>query len=279
MKARIIPSARVDSSMKLALFQVDAFAERVFAGNPAAVIPLDRWLPDATMLAIAIENNLSETAYFVAEGKNYALRWFTPGGEVDLCGHATLATAHVLYTDLGEASPELVFTTRSGELRVRQTEHGYAMDFPAQAPRAPRDEEQGAVDAVLAALGGSPHTVLLSEDWIAVYETQAEVAALHPQMEALAALGLRGVLATAPGEQHDFVSRCFFPAYGIPEDPVTGSAHCQLTPYWAERLGKTELRARQISLRAGEVGCTLMGDRVHLTGQAVSFLRGEIQLP
>jgi PhzF family phenazine biosynthesis protein len=264
--------------MKLRLFQVDAFADRVFAGNPAAVIPLDAWLPDATMLSIAIENNLSETAYFVAEGDNYGLRWFTPGGEVDLCGHATLATAHVLFTELGAGSGDLVFTTRSGELRVRQAEHGYAMDFPSQAPRAPQDGECAEVDAVVAALGGAPQTVLVSEDWVAVYETEAEVAALRPRMDALAELGLRGVLATAPGKQHDFISRCFFPAYGIPEDPVTGSAHCQLTPYWAERLDKHELRARQISQRGGEVGCRLAGDRVHLSGQAVSFLRGEIQL-
>lgn len=264
--------------MKLPLFQVDAFAERVFAGNPAAVIPLEAWLPDATMLAIAIENNLSETAYFVAKGENFALRWFTPGGEVDLCGHATLATAHVLYTELGASAPELVFTTRSGELRVRPTESGYTMDFPAQAPREPRAHELAAAEAVAHALGGAPESILLSEDWIAVYASQAEVAALRPNMQALAAVGLRGVLATAPGAEHDFVSRCFFPALGIPEDPVTGSAHCQLTPFWAKRMGKSALRARQISLRGGEIGCSLAGDRVQLTGQAISFLRGEITL-
>ncbi len=265
--------------MKLRLFQVDAFAERVFTGNPAAVIPLPAWLADSTMQSIAIENNLSETAFFVAEAGNYALRWFTPGGEVDLCGHATLATAHVLYTEFSEAAEELVFTTRSGELRVRKTEAGYLMDFPAQPPRAPQPAEQQAVEEVMRSTGGSPQSVLASEDWIVVYASQAEVAALRPRMDALATLGLRGVLATAPGDQHDFISRCFFPSFGIPEDPVTGSAHCQLTPYWAGQLGKTALRARQISLRGGEVGCTLIGDRVHLTGQAVSFLRGEIQLP
>lgn len=242
------------------------------------MIPLDRWLSDATMLSIAIENNLSETAFFVAEGENYALRWFTPGGEVDLCGHATLATAHVLFTELGASSKELVFTTRSGKLRVRQTADGYAMDFPAQPPRAPKEEESAAVEAVVAALGVPPQAVLLGEDWLAIYPSQADVAALRPRMDALAEVGLRGVLASAPGEQHDFISRCFFPALGIPEDPVTGSAHCQLTPYWADRLAKTELRARQISLRGGDVGCRLAGDRVHLTGQASSFLRGEITL-
>jgi PhzF family phenazine biosynthesis protein len=264
--------------MKLRLFQVDAFAERVFAGNPAAVIPLDQWLPDATMQSIAIENNLSETAFFVAEGENYALRWFTPGGEVDLCGHATLATAHILFTELCARADELIFSTRSGELRVRKTDCGYAMDFPAHAPRACLPEEGAAVDAVVAALGGSPQSVLRGQAWIAVYASQAEVAALRPHMDSVAALGLHGVFATAPGEQHDFVSRCFFPELGIPEDPVTGSAHCQLTPYWAGRLGKNTLRARQISVRGGELGCHLAGDRVHLTGNAISFLRGEITL-
>lgn len=264
--------------MKLQFYQVDAFAERVFAGNPAAVIPLEDWLPDATMLSIAIENNLSETAFFVAEDGNYALRWFTPGGEVDLCGHATLATAHVLFTELGAKSSELVFTTRSGALRVRQADRGYLMDFPAQPPREAQSKEAPEVEDVRRAMGGAPQSVLMSEDWIVVYATQDDVAALRPQMDQLATLGLRGVLATAPGEDHDFVSRCFFPSYGIPEDPVTGSAHCQLTPYWAGRLGKTALRARQISLRGGEVGCRLAGDRVHLTGQAISFLRGEITL-
>ena len=213
------------------------------------------------------------------EGDQYALRWFTPGGEVDLCGHATLATAHVLYTELGESSSELVFTTRSGELRVQKTPIGYSMDFPAQTPRALHEEEGEAAEILRSALGGDPEFVLFHEDWIAVYRSEAEVAGLKPDMSALAGISVRGVLATAPGDRHDFVSRCFFPALGVPEDPVTGSAHCKLTPYWAERLGKTALRARQISQRGGEVGCTLMNDRVHLTGQAVSFFRGEFQLP
>lgn len=262
--------------MKLPQFQVDAFAERVFSGNPAAVIPLEAWLPDSVMLAIAIENNLSETAFFLAENGNWALRWFTPGGEVDLCGHATLATAHVLYTELGAESAELVFATRSGELRVRREGGAYLMDFPAQPPREANAAEIATAAEVARALGGQPKQVLLSEDWLAIYASQAEIEALQPDFAALAQVGLRGVLASAPGDQHDFVSRCFFPALGIAEDPVTGSAHCQLAPYWAKQLGKSALQARQLSRRGGDVGCMVQGDRVQLRGQAVSFLRGEV---
>lgn len=264
--------------MKLRLFQVDAFTETALSGNPAAVIPLDQWLDDELLLAIAIENNLSETAYLVPEGEGWRLRWFTPGGEVDLCGHATLATAHVLLAELGERRSELLFATRSGRLSVQEAGEGYRMDFPAQPPRSVAPQGQAEAQLVVDGLGASPERVLQSEDWIAVYPDQASVAALKPNGHVLAQVGLRGVLATAPGQDHDFVSRCFFPALGIAEDPVTGSAHCQMTPYWAERLGRNKLRARQISARGGEVGCELRGDRVILTGRAVTYLRGEIEL-
>lgn len=266
--------------MKLPLFQVDAFADAVFAGNPAAVVPLDAWLSDEVLQAIAIENNLSETAFFVPrEADGWDLRWFTPGGEVDLCGHATLGTAHVLFQELQEERELLRFHTRSGWLEVARDPRGYRMDFPAQPPREPQPTEEAEVARVRSGTGGDPIAVLCSEDWVVVYATQAEVAALQPDQAALATLGRRGVLATAPGDAHDFVSRAFFPTYGIPEDPVTGSAHCELAPYWAERLGKPELRARQISARGGEVGCVVRGDRVELFGEAVTFLRGEIELP
>lgn len=264
--------------MKLRLFQVDAFTATPLAGNPAAVIPLEAWLDDELLLAIAIENNLSETAYLVPEGEGWRLRWFTPGGEVDLCGHATLATAHALVAELGETREELSFVTRSGELRVRAVQGGYRMDFPAQPPEPLRDGDEAVAQQLIAGLGVEPELLLRSEDWIAVYADQATVAALRPNGHILAEVGLRGVLATAPGDAHDFVSRCFFPALGIAEDPVTGSAHCQTAPYWAARLGRTRLRARQISARGGEVGCEVQGDRVILNGQAVTYLRGEIEL-
>lgn len=265
--------------MKLRLFQVDAFTPTALAGNPAAVIPLEAWLEDALLQALAIENNLSETAFLVPEGDGWRLRWFTPGGEVDLCGHATLATAHTLWNELGETREELRFATRSGELTVRADEDGYRMDFPAQPPEEVPLRLREAAAEVVAGLGAEPRELLVSEDWVAIYDNADTVAQLRPDGARLARVGLRGVLASAPGGEHDFVSRCFFPALGIPEDPVTGSAHCQLAPYWAERLGRTQLRARQISARGGDVGCEVRGGRVELTGQAVTFLRGEIELP
>jgi len=260
--------------MKLTMFQVDAFAERVFEGNPAAVCPLDTWLDDRLLQAIAEENNLSETAFFVAEGDGFALRWFTPGGEVDLCGHATLASAHVLFTHLGYDRLEVRFTTRSGPLLVRRGPAGLCMDFPA-APPAPIE----APPALVEALGTSPREVLAAFDFIAVYETEDQVVALTPDFATLQRVGLRGVVATAPGCDADFVSRCFFPKLRVNEDPVTGSAHCELAPYWSERLGRTRLTARQRSARGGTVHCEVAGDRVLLSGRAVDFMTAEIHLP
>ncbi|HEY0787831.1 MAG TPA: PhzF family phenazine biosynthesis protein, partial [Thermoanaerobaculia bacterium] len=232
--------------MKLRMFQVDAFADRVFEGNPAAVVPLDAWLDDPVMQAIAEENNLSETAFFVPAGEGFALRWFTPGGEVDLCGHATLATAHVVYTRLGHSRPAVRFETRSGELIVMRRDGGLTMDFPAAPPR-PADAPQ----ALAAGLGKEPKEILAAFDWVAVYESEEDVRALAPDFARLETVGLRGVVATAPGRAVDFVSRCFFPKLRIDEDPVTGSAHCEMAPYWAARLGRNELRARQVSKRGG----------------------------
>lgn len=260
--------------MNLRQFQIDAFATRPFAGNPAAVCPLERWLPDEVMQAIAGENNLSETAFFAPTERGYALRWFTPLKEVDLCGHATLASAHVLFEHLDYARPSIIFETRSGDLVVERRGEKLVMDFPACPPQ-PRP-----IPELLAeGLGRQPVEVLAGDDYLAVFETEAEIRALAPDFAQLAKLDLRGVCVSAPGESVDFVSRFFAPKYGIPEDPVTGSTHCMLTPYWAGRLGKTRLAARQVSRRGGDIGCELRGGRVLLAGSAVTFMTAEIFLP
>lgn len=258
--------------MKLQQYQVDAFASHVFEGNPAAVCPLESWLDDTLLQAIAMENNLSETAYFVPVDKGFELRWFTPATEVDLCGHATLAAAHVLYTELGHSADAISFATRSGELSVSREGDWYVLDFPAIVPR-PCAAPAGLVEA----LGRQPMEVLAADDLLAVFASEAEVRALEPDQALLARLECRGVIATAPGEQHDFVSRFFAPRVGVPEDPVTGSAHCKLVPYWAQRLGKNRMNARQVSRRGGELRLALRGDRVQMAGRAVLFLVAEIR--
>ncbi len=263
--------------MKLRLHHVDSFTTERFRGNPAAVLVLDRFPNDAFLLAVAAENALSETAYVVPAGEKgrYELRWFTPRLEVELCGHATLAAAWVLVHRMGDASPVLRFATRSGELRVRPHEDGLLeLDFPARRPAAV------ACDAVGVALGAAPVRVLETKAWYtAVFEREADVLSLRPDFRAVAALDRHGVIATAPGDEADFVSRCFVPWAGIDEDPVTGSAHCDLTPYWAGRLGRLELFARQISHRGGELHCRLEGDRVRIAGAVVPYLEGEIDAP
>ncbi len=265
--------------MQLPLYQVDAFTSRRFAGNPAAVCPLERWLPDDVMQAIAAENNLSETAFFVPRGDEFELRWFTPAVEVDLCGHATLATGHVLMTTLAPERRRAVFHTRSGPLTVVRDGDRLTLDFPAQPPR-----EVAPPAGLAEALGAWPTTVLsaLEVNLVAVFERADQVRALKPDMGAVARLDCVGVTATAPGTDNDadvdFVSRHFAPARGIPEDPVTGAAHCRLTPLWAGRLDKSELKARQVSRRGGELTCRLDGDRVRLSGAAVLVLTGTLHL-
>lgn len=259
--------------MPLTLYQVDAFTDRLFAGNPAAVCPLEQWLDDATLQAIAEENNLSETAFFVPADNGYQLRWFTPEAEVDLCGHATLAAAHVLYQHLGYDAAQLAFFTRSGTLTVSRTGNGLTMDFPGTMP-----QPVVAPQTLVAGLGAVPAEVLLAFDYVAVFKCEAEVQALTPDFMALRQLDKRGVLATAPAEQGGFVSRCFFPKLQVDEDPVTGSAHCELAPYWAKRLGQSVLTGRQLSKRGGQVHCEVIGDRVRLTGQAVDYLQATLQL-
>ena len=259
--------------MKLDCFQVDAFAERVFEGNPAAVVPLPDWPEDGLLQAIAMENNLSETAFFVPEADDFRLRWFTPKAEVALCGHATLAAAHVLYDALGYNRDSVRFLSRSGPLTVRRAGTGYSMDFPALPSTS-----MVIPDDLIDGLGGcEPAAVLSGQDLLVVLERESDVAELQPDLTALARLDGRGVVVTARGAEHDFVSRCFFPKLGVPEDPVTGSAHCQLAPYWAERLGKTRLAARQLSRRGGQVDCELQRERVVLRGQAVTYLTGRIR--
>jgi PhzF family phenazine biosynthesis protein len=262
--------------MELPIYQVDAFASSVFRGNPAAVCPLHDWLPDETLQAIAGENNLSETAYYVRQAERYQLRWFTPAVEVDLCGHATLAAASVILDVRREIpGPRIVFDSRSGELIVDRVEGNlYALDFPSRPP-APC----GANPLLELGLGAKPSQVLAAQDYLCVFESQEQVTQLKPDMPALAGIDLRGTIATAPGRDCDFVSRFFAPGKGIPEDPVTGSSHTTLIPYWSKRLGKSKLFARQISQRGGELWCEDRGARVQIAGRAVQYLEGRIRIP
>ena len=260
--------------MRIPIFHVDAFAERLFAGNPAAVCPLPRWLPDETLQSIATENALSETAFLVREEAEYAIRWMTPAVEVDLCGHATLASAHVLFEKLEPGRSRVAFRSKSGELVVSKEGNHLSMVFPRRPP-----ERCPAPPGLLQGLKHSPREVLSAGKLLAVYGTEAEVRALDPDMAAIARLPADGVIVTAPGRDVDFVSRYFAPAVGIPEDPVTGSAHCLLVPYWSERLKKKQLRARQISRRGGELFCHDRGDAVGISGHAVIYLEGSIEVP
>ncbi|GAB2895950.1 PhzF family phenazine biosynthesis protein [Microbulbifer echini] len=258
--------------MELSIYQVDAFAAEVFAGNPAAVCPLDTWLPDALMQRIAEENNLSETAFFAPEGRGgYRLRWFTPEAEVDLCGHATLAAAHVLFKHLSYTRSVIHFETRGGTLKVERSERGYKMRFPSTVPK-PINCPQNLADA----LGITPVQTLAAFDYIVVLDSEAELKRVTPNFTRLAELDLRGVVITAPGDRCDFVSRCFFPKLRVNEDPVTGSAHCELAPYWSRVLGKSTLNAVQLSQRRGVLTCEVVNNEVILIGQAVDYMRGQI---
>jgi len=259
--------------MKLPCYIVDAFAGEVFRGNPAAVCPLDSWLPDATLQNIAAENNLSETAFIVPRGDEFELRWFTPTMEVDLCGHATLAAAFVMFAERKFSGDEIRFHSRSGMLTVTRAGDILTLDFPSRPPQSCEMPE-----ALVRGLGARPEQVFKSRDYLAVFSSAAEVRALQPDFAILKSLNCVGIIATAPGDDCDFVSRFFAPAAGINEDPVTGSAHCTLIPFWSQRLGKTKLFARQISQRGGELFCELAGDRVRIGGKAVLYLRGEIVL-
>ncbi|MBM7035357.1 PhzF family phenazine biosynthesis protein [Vibrio ulleungensis] len=259
--------------MDIKLYQVDAFATNVFEGNPAAVCPLDHWLDDHKLQKIAEENNLSETAFFVQTETNVELRWFTPEDEVDLCGHATLAAAHVLFTHLHFAQPSISFSTRSGILIVEKTAAGYSMDFPATIP-----SNIDAPSTLIDALGITPKAVYLAFDYVVILENQQQVSDLKPDFAKMAELDHRGVVVTAKDDEHDFVSRCFFPKLRVNEDPVTGSAHCELAPYWQRELNKDTMIAKQLSKRSGVVHCDITGERVVLSGHAVDFMQGTITL-
>jgi PhzF family phenazine biosynthesis protein len=261
--------------MRIPIFQIDAFTTRRFAGNPAAVMPINSFPADAVLQAIAAENNLPETAFLVPENGDYRLRWFTPGVEVPLCGHATLASAAVVMERLQPERNRVVFHTASGPLTVNRSDAGYVMNFPAR-PSEPVSLPSGLAEA----LGVVPVEVFSNEfNYLALLESVQALRELAPDMAALARMDRPGVIVTAQGDEtYDFVSRYFAPAKGIPEDPVTGAAHCMLAPYWAERLGKTAFRAFQASRRGGEIVCRLAGDRVELEGACVFYLEGMAEI-
>ncbi len=252
------------------IFQIDAFTDRPFTGNPAAVMPLQDWLPDEVMQAIACENNLSETAFLVREPGGWRIRWFTTLDEIDLCGHATLASAWLLFHELEPGSRKVVFQSLSGPLAVELVGEVLVLDFPARVGK-PAPE---LIDSLESALGIRPREAYLARDVLAVLEGEVAVRSVQPDYEAMKTLPALGTIVTAPGRVHDFVSRCFFPGDAMPEDPVTGSAHCTLIPYWSERLRKTRMRAFQASARGGELNCELAGDRVHIGGRAVKVMEG-----
>ena len=260
--------------MNFPVFQVDAFTDHPFQGNPAAVCPLANWLDDEVLAKVAAENNLSETAFLVPRGDEYELRWFTPRSEVKLCGHATLAAAFVIFKFIDSSRGAVRFETRrSGTLTVANDGDWLAMDFPALPPWACSQVPELLVEG----LGARPSTVVQIEDnYFAVYESEDEVRRISPDFRLIEKLHPAGVAVTAPGRDCDFVSRYFVPSYGIPEDPVTGSTHCSLAPYWAERLGKKILHAQQVSQRGGEIWCEVKGNRVTLKGKAVLTMRGEM---
>ena len=259
--------------MKLKLYQIDAFTNKVFGGNPAAVCPLESWLPDELMQSIAIENNLSETAFFIPKDDGFHLRWFTPKTEVDLCGHATLASAYVLFNLLGYSAGKIRFQTREGDLFVERQAQELVMDFPTKKP-----VECETPDLLLKALGIEPLSLYCNEDYVALLSSEDEVKAVRPDFNIMSEIDTRGIIITAPGDNVDFVSRFFAPRYGIDEDPVTGSAHCVLTPFWAARLGKNNLTAKQVSKRVGDLRCILEGSRVKIVGSAVQYMQGEIEI-
>ncbi len=265
--------------MTLKIYQADAFTSHVFGGNPAAVVPLNEWLPDAKMQNIAAENNLAETAFIVPTGgeSDYHIRWFTPSIEVRLCGHATLATAHILYEQLGFGKSAILFDSLSGILSVKkQGENTYTLDFPTDILRG-YDLMSKEAEIIRNILKINPLAVFRGrDDFMAILPSEKDVASLKPNFVPLKELDARGLIVTAKGDDVDFVSRCFYPEAGIEEDPVTGSAHTTLTPYWAEQVGKMNLSARQISHRGGELTCLLRGARVNITGAAVTYMIGEI---
>ena len=260
--------------MKIPIYQVDAFTSEVFKGNPAAVCPLEEWLPDEVMQKIAQENNLSETAFFINKEDSFDIRWFTPISELDLAGHPTLATAHVIIKELKFKFDKIIFKTKIGDsLIVSKNKNLMIMDFPSRPPKIYNN-----IELVSKALRKKPLALLRYRDAVAIFKSEEDIKSITPDMEKLKGLDCPAVIVTAPGDKVDFVSRNFAPKLGIPEDPVTGSAHCELIPYWSKILNKKELLAYQISDRGGKLYCAHNEDRVSIGGEAVTFLRGEIEI-
>ena len=261
--------------MTIPYYEVLAFSDRLFAGNPAGICILEEWLPDPLLQKIAAENNLAETAFFIERGNVYDIRWLSPLAEIDLCGHATIGSAHVLFQHLGRSGNSLTFRSRSsGELRVDRADGRLVLDFPS------RPAHPCAAPPLLAeSLGAEPKEVFQGRDYMAVFEREEEVAELSPDLAELSKLDGQGVVVTAPGNDCDFVSRYFAPKVGVPEDPVTGSTHCVLVPYWSKRLGKKDLHARQLSSRGGELFCEDRGTRVGIGGMAITYAEGTLHLP
>jgi PhzF family phenazine biosynthesis protein len=261
--------------MKLKIYQIDAFTDRVFSGNPAAVCPLESWLPDDVMQKIASENNLAETAYYVKTGHSYEIRWFTPTVEVDLCGHATIASAYVLFNFEGHQGDFIQFQSpRSGPLGVRKEDQWLTLDFPTDS-----FEGIDLTDTLRAGFDKTPTAAYKGKtDYMVLFDNEIDLRSLKPNLPVIAQWPVRGVIATAKGDSTDFVSRFFGPQSGVPEDPVTGSAHTTLTPFWSQKLNKTTLTATQVSAREGQLICTNAGDRTHISGQAVAYLVGEITI-
>jgi len=274
--------------MQITLYQIDAFANKLFEGNPAAVCPLQSWLPDTLMQQIAAENNLSETAFFVPTDSGFHIRWFTPIAEVDLCGHATLASAYVIFYILGYDNTEvhvcsktgmlfenntINFNSRSGLLKVSKKDNSLEMEFPVQTPKSCPTPK-----TLATAFKHKPIECLKAKDYIVVFNNEDEVLNAQPELIKLSKLDLRGVIITAPAKNYDFVCRFFAPKYGINEDPVTGSAYTQLAPYWAEKLGKNNFSAKQVSQRGGEVGLQLIADRVKISGKVVKYMEAKIEI-
>jgi len=262
--------------MQLPVYIADAFTDKIFGGNPAAVCPLEKWLPDETMQLLATENHLSETAFIVKEENHFRIRWFTPGTEVRLCGHATLASAHVFFNELGFAEDEIIFDSLSGLLKVSKGENGkLTLDFPANIPTETIDIPEGLFDGLK--IDAAP-VFFAAWDYMVVLSSQKEIENLSPDFSKLALVNARGVIVTAPGNESDFVSRCFYPQTGVNEDPVTGSAHTIMTPYWAGILGKIKMKAIQISARKGFLDVELKGNRVLMSGHAITYLKGEYRV-
>ena len=260
--------------MKLKIYQIDAFADKIFEGNPAAVVPLNEWLSDKTLQNIALENNLSETAFYVPSEIGFHIRWFTPGAEVDLCGHATLATAHVLFEHYNFSGNEILFDSRSGILKVEKLNKRLTLDFPTS-----KIKEVDVPDNLKNAFNNKPVKCIKGrDDYMLVFSTEKEIEGLKPDIQQILKSKTRGIICTAPSRKYDFVSRFFAPAVGVNEDPVTGSAHTMLIPYWSEILGKKKMIAKQISNRGGILQCELFGDRVKIGGRAVTYLTGEIEI-